>query len=72
MTSPFNTQTFRAAFDFALDQLIVTLTEAQHYLGEGEDLAAIGTLTLFHQQAEDMQAALRLFRRAMQSDRRHK
>jgi hypothetical protein len=70
MTSPFNTQTFRAAFDFALDQLIVTLKEAQDYLGGGDDFAALGTLALFDQQAEDMVAALRLFRRAMQSDRR--
>ena len=32
MTSPV-TQTFRAAFDFALDEFIRTLKEAQDYLG---------------------------------------
>jgi hypothetical protein len=69
MTSPV-TQTFRAAFDFALDEFIRTLKEAQDYLGGGNDLAAIGTLCLFDEQAEDVKAALRLFRRAAQNDRR--
>ena len=68
MTSPV-TQTFRAALDFALDEFIRTLKEAQDYLGGGDDLAAIGTLLLFDQQAEDVKAALRLFSRAEQ--RRH-
>src|ERR1022692_4376196 len=40
MTSPV-TQTFRAAFDVALDEFITTLKEAQDYLGGGNDLAAI-------------------------------
>ena len=68
MTSPV-TQTFRAALDFALDEFITTLKEAQDYLGGGDDLAAIGTLLLFDQQAEDVKSALRLFSRAEQ--RRH-
>ena len=68
MTSPV-TQTFRAALDFALDEFIRTLKEAQDYLGGGDDLAAIGTLLLFDQQAEDVKASLRLFSRAEQ--RRH-
>ena len=70
MTSPVVTQTFRAAFDFSLNEFIRTLKEAQDYLGGGDDLAAIGTLVLFDEQAEDVKAALRLFRRAAQSDRR--
>jgi hypothetical protein len=61
---------YRRAFDLALGQLILTLKEAQDYLGGGEDLASIGTLTLFDEQAEDMKAALRLFRRAKQDARR--
>jgi len=69
MTSP-ATQTFRAAFDFALEDLIAILKEAQDYLGSGEDLAAIGTLTIFDDQAEDLKAALRLFSRALQDARR--
>ena len=69
MTSPV-TQTFRAAFDVALDEFITTLKEAQDYLGGGNDLAAICTLVLFDERAEDVKAALRLFRRAAQSDRR--
>jgi hypothetical protein len=71
MTSPV-TQTFRAAFDVALNEFIRTLKEAQDYLGGGDDLAAIGTLVLFDEQAEDVKAALRLFRRAMQIERRKK
>ena len=63
-------ETYRRAFDFALDQLILTLKEAQDYLGGCEDLASIGTLALFDEQAEDMKAALRLFRRAKQDARR--
>jgi hypothetical protein len=63
-------ETYRRAFDLALDQLILTLKEAQDYLGGREDLASIGTLALFDEQAEDMKAALRLFRRAKQDTRR--
>src|SRR5208337_1785600 len=44
MTNTPETETFRRAFDFALDNLIVALKEAQDYLGGGNDLAAIGTL----------------------------
>lgn len=44
MTSPIETETFRRAFDFALDNLIVALKEAQDYPGGGNDMAAIGTL----------------------------
>lgn len=70
MTSPV-TQTFRAAFDCALDEFIRTLKEAQDYLGGGDDLAAIGALLLFDQQGEDVKAALRLFSRAVYNQRRY-
>jgi hypothetical protein len=71
MTSPV-TQTFRAALDFTLDEFIRTLKEAQDYLGGGDDLAAIGTLIPFDDHAEDVKAAIRLFRRDVQADGRRK
>ena len=55
-------ETYRRTFDFALDSLIVTLKEAQDYLGGGQDNAAIGTMVGIDEQYADMQAALRLFR----------
>lgn len=57
-----DTYAFRQAFDLTLDALIVTLKEAQEYLGAGEDGAAIGTLIALEDQYADLQAALRLFR----------
>lgn len=62
-------QTYRSAFDFALAKLIDTLKEAQEYLGEGYDLAAIGTMAMFDDRADDMKAALRLFRPVCQGRR---
>jgi hypothetical protein len=56
-------ETFRTAFDIALDQLIVTLKEAQDYLGTGQALAAIGTLINLDDLVADLNAALRLYRR---------
>jgi hypothetical protein len=53
---------FRAVFDLTLDRLIVTLKEAQDYLGGGNDLAAIGTLHSLDALHADVQAALRLFK----------
>jgi hypothetical protein len=53
---------FRAVFDLALDRLILTLKEAQDYLGGGDDLAAIGTLHSLDELHTDVQAALRLFK----------
>jgi hypothetical protein len=61
MTSPVEKQVFRQAFDFALDNLIVRLKEAQDYLGGGTDLAAIGTLVDIDDVFADMTAAKRLF-----------
>lgn len=51
---------FRTVLDLALDRLIVTLREAQSYLGVGNDLAAIGTLDNLDELHADTQAALRL------------
>jgi len=62
-------QTYRSAFDFALAKLIDTLKEAQEYLGEGYDLAAIGTMAAFDDRAADMKAALHLFRPICQGRR---
>ncbi len=59
--SPAETETFRRAFDFALDNLIVALKEAQDYLGGGNDLAAIGTLMDIDERFGDFKAAMRLF-----------
>jgi hypothetical protein len=56
-------ETFRAAFNIALGQLVVTLKEAQDYLDRGQDLAAIGTLTSLDDLIADLNAALRLYRR---------
>lgn len=61
MTSTPETETFRRAFDLALDNLIVTLKEAQDYLGSSQDLAAIGTLIDIDERFGDFKAALRLF-----------
>jgi hypothetical protein len=59
MSNP--SEPFRAVFDLSLDALIVTLKEAQDYLGAGNDLAAIGTLRTLDSQIADLNAALRLF-----------
>jgi len=61
MTSTPETETFKRAFDFALDNLITSLREAQDYLGGGNDLAAIGTLIDIDERFADFKAALRLF-----------
>ena len=49
------------------------LNEATGYLDQHEHLAALGTLILFEDQADDVKAAIRLFRRdIIQSDGRRK
>ena len=53
---------FRAVLDLSLDRLIRLLTEAQQYLGSGNDLAAMGTLTDLDDPYENVRAALRLFK----------
>jgi len=58
------TETFRRAFGLALESLIVRLNEAQGYLGGGNDMAAIGTLSDIEELFADLSAALRLFVRS--------
>ena len=60
------------ALSATIDVLRGTLGEAINYLDQHEHLAALGTLILFEDQAEDVKAAIRLFRRALQSDGRQK
>lgn len=47
-----------------------TLSDAVEYLEAKRHLAALGTLVMFEEQAEDVKAAIRLFRRSIQTDRR--
>lgn len=65
MKHPDETETFRRAFDMALESLIVRLNEAQAYLGDGSDMAAIGTLTDIEDLFADLSAAMRLFVRSL-------
>jgi hypothetical protein len=60
------------ALSATIDVLHGTLGQAIDYLDQNEHLAALGTLILFEDQAEDVKAAIRLFRRAIQSDGRQK
>ncbi len=50
------------AAEAAIEQLVGLLTEARSYLENGDTLAAIGTLILFDDQADDLRAAMRLLR----------
>jgi len=67
MTSSHETETFRRAFDVALANLIGSLKEAQNYLGDGKDLASIGTLTDIDERFGDFKAAMRLFISSLRS-----
>jgi len=60
------------ALSATIDVLRGMLNEATGYLDQHEHLAALGTLILFEDQAEDVKAAIRLFRRDVQSDGRRK
>ena len=60
------------ALSATIDVLRGMLGEAINYLDQDEHLAALGTLILFDEQAEDVKAAIRLFRRDVQSDGRRK
>ena len=51
-----------------IDVVRAVLGEAIDYLDQEEHLAALGTLILFDDHAEDVKAAIRLFRRDVQSD----
>lgn len=54
----------------AIEVLRGMLGEAIDYLDHDRHLAALGTLVMFEEQAEDVKAAIRLFRRAVQMDKR--
>jgi hypothetical protein len=60
------------ALSATIDLLRGMLGEAIDYLNQEEHLAALGTLILFDEQAEDVKAAIRLFRRDIQADGRRK
>jgi len=60
------------ALSATIDLLRGMLGEAIDYLNQEEHLAALGTLILFDEQAEDVKAAIRLFRRDIQLDGRRK
>lgn len=53
-----------AATAQAIDNLLTLLTEAKAYFATGRNLAAIGTLVMFDDHAEDLRAAFRLCRMA--------
>ena len=58
------------AAEAAIDQLLTLLTEARSYLEQRETLAAIGTLVMFDDHADDVRAAMRLLRMMAQGRRR--
>ena len=60
------------ALSATIDVLRGTLGQAIDYLDQEEHLAALGTLILFEDQAEDVKAAIRLFRRDVQAGGRRK
>jgi hypothetical protein len=60
------------ALSATIDVLRGMLGEATNYLDQGEHLAALGTLIPFDDHAEDVKAAIRLFRRDIQADGRRK
>ena len=44
----------------AIDNLLALLLEAKNYLESGQSLAALGTLHMFDDHADDLKAAIRL------------
>ena len=58
------------ALSATIDVLRGMLGEAIDYLVQEEHLAALGTLILFDDHADDVKAGIRLFRRDVQSDGR--
>jgi stage V sporulation protein SpoVS len=53
----------------AINQLVALLAEARTYLDQGEALAAIGTLVMFDDHAEDVRAAIRTLQMAQRRRR---
>ena len=47
-----------------IDNLITLLTEAKQYFADGQHLAALGTLIMFEEHADDLNAAIRLCKMA--------
>ena len=60
------------ALSATIDVLRGMLLEAVCHLDREEHLAALGTLIPFDDHAEDVKAAIRLFRRDVQADGRRK
>ena len=58
------------ALSATIEVLRGTLGEAIDYLDHDRHLAALGTLILFDEQAQDVAAAIRLFRRSIQMEKR--
>ena len=56
------------ALSATIDVLRATLNETIGYLDREQHLTALGTLILFEEQADDVKAAIRLFRRDVQAD----
>jgi hypothetical protein len=54
----------------AIEVLRGMLGEAIDYLDHDKHLAALGTLVMFEEQAEDVKAAIRLFRHWIQAENR--
>jgi hypothetical protein len=72
MTNKFADPIHALALSATIDVLRGMLGEAIDYLNQEKHLAALGTLILFYEQSEDVKAAIRLFRRDVQSDGRRK
>jgi len=58
--SPHNHDPVALATVEAIDNLLALLLEAKNYLEAGQSLAALGTLQLFDNHADDLKAAIRL------------
>ncbi|MFI5322825.1 MAG: hypothetical protein ACHQ6U_04680 [Thermodesulfobacteriota bacterium] len=52
-----------------IDNLLTLLGEAEHYLALNNHLAALGTLIMFEDHAEDLKAAKRLINRSLRTGR---
>lgn len=64
MTQDAFKETAADAVRHAMDRLQIILNEAQGYIIAGNHLAAWGTLVMFDEVAEDLKAAIRLYRSA--------
>lgn len=62
--------TYALALSSAIEVLRGMLGEAIDYLDHDKHLAALGTLVMFEEQAEDLKAAIRLFQRSIRMRKR--